>query len=72
MCAEPDLWGVTMESRETRQLDDVVVELHQRARTHSGDDADAEELAYARGLREAADYLTLTLNEIRRAMRSPS
>lgn len=55
-----------MESHEARLLDEVVVELHQRARLHSRDEPDAKGPAYARGLRDAADYLTLTLNEIRR------
>lgn len=55
-----------MESHEARLLDEVVVELHQRARRHTSDEADAKGPLYARGLRDAADFLTLTLNEIRR------
>jgi hypothetical protein len=61
-----------MESHEARLLDEVVVELHQRARVHTSGADDAKGPAYAHGLRDAADYLTLTLNEIRRGMRSPS
>lgn len=55
-----------MESHEARLLDEVVVELHQRARIHAGDEAGANGPMYSRGLRDAADFLTLTLNEIRR------
>ena len=55
-----------MESHEARLLDEVVVELHQRARLHTRDAPDAKGAVYARGLRDAADFLTLTLNEIRR------
>lgn len=60
-----------MESHEARLLDEVVVELHQRARTHTGDAAEAKGPMYARGLRDAADFLTLTLNEIRRGKQAP-
>jgi hypothetical protein len=56
-----------MESSEARLLDEVVVELHERARLHTGDAPDAKGPQYARGLRDAADFLTLTLNEIRRS-----
>ena len=61
-----------MEPSEARLLDEVVVDLHEQARTHSGDAAGARGAAYARGLRDAADFLTLTLNEIRRGRQTGS
>lgn len=61
-----------MESHEARLLDEVVVQLHQGARVHTGDASDTKGLMYAQGLRDAADYLTLTLNEIRRGKQAPS